>query len=131
MNLHTWSFNQIVVGVAGLGYLLIGVTQLFAPQWFFDNIGNFPPFNRHYVGDLGAFTAAIGVGLLFAMRTPQAHRSLIAVVAFGSLLHLLNHLYDDAISGHWSLAHVLSETLPLLALAVLLLAVWRRLAAQT
>ena len=46
---------QWVVALSGAGYTLTGLSQLFAPRWFFENIGKFPPFNRHYVGDLGAF----------------------------------------------------------------------------
>ncbi|MEP7198255.1 MAG: hypothetical protein ABI874_00445 [Chloroflexota bacterium] len=112
--------TQIILVAAGLGYLLIGLTQLLAPQWFFTNVGNFPPFNRHYVGDLGAFTLPLGVGLLFAARAPRQHRSLIGVGAGISTLHALNHLYDDLVTGPAAFA----QTLSLLLLAALLIVAW-------
>lgn len=118
----TWA--QVIIAVAGLGYLLAGLVQLLAPQWFFDNIGYFPPFNRHYVGDLGAFILPLGIGLLVAARNPPTHRLLVGVAAAGSLLHLLNHLYDD-LGTPSKLAHLVVDTLPLFVLAVLLIVVWR------
>jgi uncharacterized membrane protein len=109
-----------IVALSGAGYTLTGLSQLFAPRWFFENIGNFPPFNRHYVGDLGAFILAMGLGLLVAARNPAQHRSLIGVVALGSVLHLLNHLYDDWLSADWSLGTALTQTLPLALVAAAL-----------
>ena len=120
---------QFIVATQGVLNLFIGAALLFAPAWFFERIGHFPPFNRHYMGDLGAFYLAFAIALLWAARMPGRHRSLIGAVALGSLLHLGNHLYDDAISGAWSLSHALTETLPLAVLAALLLWVWLHLAA--
>lgn len=72
---------------------------MFAPQWFYENIGNYPPFNRHYEGDLGAFVTAIGIGLLWAARNPHKYRALIGVALLASALHLFNHIYDDLLLG--------------------------------
>ena len=85
---------QGVVGLAGFFYLLTGGALLFIPDWFFANIGFFPPFNRHYAGDLGAFHLPLGLFLLMAARHPAQHRSLIGFAAAGSLVHAFNHLYD-------------------------------------
>ncbi len=117
----TWT--QVIIAVAGLWYLLAGLVQLLAPQWFFDNIGYFPPFNRHYVGDLGAFILPLGIGLLVAARNPPAHHLLVGVAAAGSFLHLLNHLYDD-LGTPSTLAHLVFDTLPLFVLAMLLIVEW-------
>jgi hypothetical protein len=87
-------FTQIVVGLAGVAYLLTGIALLFAPAWFFVAIGHFQPFNRHYEGDLGSFLLPLGIGLLVAARDPARNIWVIRVAAFGSLLHVLNHIYD-------------------------------------
>lgn len=121
----TWS--RIIIGVAGLGYLSAGVVQLVAPQWFFENIGYFPPFNRHYLGDLGSFLLPLGIGLLVAARNPVAHRGLVGIGAAASVLHLLNHVYDD-LGTSPILDHAAFELLPLFALAALMSMVWYRLA---
>src|SRR5215217_5758948 len=81
---------QTVVAIAGVLHLLVGLAMLLAPMWFFVTIGTFPPFNRHYTGDMGAFQLALGAGLLFAARAPGRQRLLIGAAAAGNLLHLLN-----------------------------------------
>lgn len=114
---------QVIVAVAGAASLLTGVVQLLAPQWFFDNIGFYPPFNRHYVGDLGSVILPMGIGLLIAARDPAAHRLLIGVAAAASSVHVLNHLYDDL--GAAPPAHGFLDTLLLLAFAVVLIVAWQ------
>jgi len=120
------TFAQIVVAIAGAVNLIAGAMLLLAPAWFFEAIGNFPPFNRHYMGDVGAFLLPLGVGLMIAAADPHRHRGLIGVAAAGSLLHVGNHLYDDFVIGQSS-AHFVSETLPLLVLAILLIVAYGRL----
>jgi len=96
--------------------------MLLVPMWFFVMIGTFPPFNRHYTGDMGAFQLALGAGLLFAARTPARHRLLIGIAAVGNLLHMLNHAYDALISQA-SLGYWLADTGPMLVLTLALLLV--------
>ena len=91
------SFVSAALVAGGLLYLLTGLALLFAPEWFYTNIGDYPPFNRHYAGDLGAFLLPLGLALLWASRHPAQHRGLIAFAAAGSLLHGLNHIYDDLV----------------------------------
>ena len=116
------SIAQVVGAIAGMLHLLVGIAMLLAPMWFFVTIGTFPPFNRHYTGDMGAFQLALGAGLLFAARTPTRQRLLIGIAAVGNLLHMLNHAYDALIS-HASLGYWLADTGPMLALTLALLLV--------
>jgi hypothetical protein len=112
------TFVRAVVAVSGISFLLTGLALVFAPEWFFNTIGYFPPFNRHYAGDLGMFQIPMGIGLLAAVRDPVRHRLLIGVATAGSVLHILNHLYDDLGAG--DLAHLVKDTTPLVLLAVLM-----------
>jgi hypothetical protein len=113
---------QIVVAIGGILHLLVGLAMLLAPMWFFTTIGTFPPFNRHYTGDMGAFQLALGAGLLVAARAPARQRLLIAVAAGGNLLHMLNHAYD-ALIGRATLSYWLTDTGPMLVLTLALLLV--------
>ena len=113
---------QAIVAIAGMTHLLVGLAMMVAPMWFFVTIGTFPPFNRHYTGDMGAFQLALGAGLLFAVRTPARQRLLIAIAAAGNLLHMLNHAYDALISRA-SLSYWLADTGPMLVLTLALLLV--------
>ncbi len=126
----TVSWTQVVIALAGILHIAIGVLQLFAPLWFFEHIGDFAPFNRHYIGDLGAFTAPLGIGLLVAARNPYAYRAVVGIAALANLLHVLNHLYDDWLNATWLPEHLLTEIVPLFAVAVLLGAAWWKAARE-
>lgn len=110
------SFVRAALVAGGVFYLLTGAAMLFAPVWFYENIGTFPPFNRHYTGDLGSFNLPLGLALLWAARRPSENRILIAFAAAGSWLHSLNHLADD-LAAQATLTDMLGETLPLLVFA--------------
>jgi hypothetical protein len=121
--------QQIAVFVCALMFVLPGVALVLAPTWFYAALATFPPFNRHFMGDAGVFSFALGVGLLIAVRQPRQHRSVIGAAAIGSALHLLNHLYDDLIVDGGNMAHLVSNSLPLGVVAMLL--VWVYLAKPT
>lgn len=113
------SLVRAVLVAAGISFLLTGAAMLFAPEWFFANIGNFPPYNRHYLGDLGSFQLPLGLALLWAARSPARNRPLIAFAAAGSVLHALNHTVDD-LAARVALPEWLANTLPLFLFAGLL-----------
>ncbi|HEY3062338.1 MAG TPA: hypothetical protein VGL99_25480 [Chloroflexota bacterium] len=112
-------------GLVGVSYLLTGLALLFAPQWFFDHVGTFPPFNRHFLGDIGSFTLPIGLGLLLSLRWPSLGPGVLLIGVLGSSMHLLNHVYDallDTVPGRgWSDVPGL-----VVVLLLLLLPLWRR-----
>jgi hypothetical protein len=115
-------FVRATLVAGGVFYLLSGLGLLLIPQWFYENIGNYPPFNRHYAGDVGAFLLPLGIALLWAARNPSAHASLIGYAAAGSLLHALNHLYDD-LTAQVAPGN-LAVSLPLLIFAIVLVAAY-------
>jgi hypothetical protein len=113
-------FARIILALVGLYVLGCGLALLFEPRWFFANVGFFPPFNRHYSGDLGAFLVPIGAGLLYAARDPSGNQGVVAVALVGSVLHTFNHLYDAVAEGG-SVVGGIADVVPL-ALGTLLLA---------
>lgn len=106
-----------------------GLLLLLAPLWFFNNVGDFGTFNRHYAGDAGAFVLALGVGLLLAWPNPAHNRAIIAANAISGLIHAANHLYDDFLTGSFSAMHFFGQTVPILVVALLL--VWAYFASQS
>lgn len=96
---------KALVFIVGLSNVFAGAVVLLAPRWFFDNIGNFPPFSRHYLGDAGAYILPLGIALLIAARDPLKYRSLIYLGAGAGLLHFLNHVYGS-VTAHesWAVA---------------------------
>lgn len=113
-------FVQAAVFAAGFFYLLAALALLFVPQWFFENVGHFPPYNRHYMGDTGAFLLPLATGLMVAARDPGRYRFLIAIGAIASVIHTFNHVYDAAFEG-MTHGHWLLDLTPLALLAVALI----------
>jgi hypothetical protein len=85
---------QIVLALTGAYLLATGLLALIAPDTFFDDIGRYGVENSHYVGDVGAFLAAAGVGVLLAVNRPAWRAPLLWVGAVWFGLHALNHLFD-------------------------------------
>jgi hypothetical protein len=117
---------QILVAIGGVFNTLVGLTMIAAPMWFFENVGHFEPFNRHYTGDTGTFVLGYGIGLLIAARDPQRHVLMIFAAALASLFHTLNHTYD-AVIGAEPLRHWLIDVGPLVVFTVMMLAAVRML----
>ncbi len=86
--------SRAVILLIGLLDVGAAVALLLLPEPFYGTIGEFPPFNRHYAGDAGAFLLPIGVGLLAAARDPQRYRQILLLGVGASWLHALNHAYD-------------------------------------
>jgi hypothetical protein len=120
MQTKAQTFVRSVVLFAGVLNTLIALTILFAPEFFYTALADFPPFNRHFLGDIGAFMLGPNLALLFAARNPSKHRALIGAVALSNLIHFVNHLYDDLFVEHGATLHWLTNTVPLLALTILL-----------
>jgi len=67
-----------------------------APHAFYKALGPFGAYNEHYIRDTATFSAALGVGLLVAVRRHSWRAPLLAVTAMQFALHSLNHLLDIA-----------------------------------
>ena len=70
------------------------------PYWFYQNLGYFPPFNRHYMGDTASFLLPLAVGLMIAAQNVARYRLIIAIGAAASIIHTLNHFYDPLLEGY-------------------------------
>jgi hypothetical protein len=109
----------VAVGVSYLAALALLLSQ----DWFFNNIGNYPPYNRHYMGDAGSFVSVLGLMLLWAARDPARHWAMILLAGVGSLVHAANHVIEDFITNP-SNASVASNVLLFVLAFAMLLAAW-------
>jgi hypothetical protein len=85
---------RAVLLVAGIFQVATGLLALIAPGTFFDEIGRYGVENLHYVGDVGAFNLAAGVGLLVAAQRPSWRVPILAVGAVWFAAHAINHAFD-------------------------------------
>ncbi len=114
---------RAVLVTGGIFYTLTGVALFFAPQWFYDHIGPFPPFNRHYEGDLGTILVPMGIAMVIAARNPAQHRLLFGFVVVGSVIHAVNHLLDELVLSP-STGQLLTGSIPLAISAAILAAAY-------
>jgi hypothetical protein len=103
--------------VSGLFYLMVGMAQLLQPEWYFANVGGFPPYNRLVIGQLGSVLLPLGVLLVIASQNPTSNRMMISLGAATATLMTLNHLYGMSISEE-AVAGGSMAFLPLTILAV-------------
>ena len=122
MNWKQTYARAIAVSV-GVAYLVAALTLLLAQDWFFNTIGNYPPYNRHYMGDAGSFVSVLGLLLLWAVRDLARHWAMILLAGVGSLLHATNHVIEDFITNP-STASITSNILLFVLAFAMLLAAW-------
>jgi hypothetical protein len=114
--------STIIVGAFGVFTLALGVWAMVDARSFFDNIGHFPPYNAHFVHDVGAFQIGIGVALLCALAwRDDAILVALGGAAAGATAHEIAHIVDSDRGGRDS------DPFTLGIIAVILLAVfaWR------
>ena len=74
--------------------LALAVFMAASPRSFFTTVGPFGARNDHYIRDTATFSAAIGVGLLIALRRPSWRVPMLAISTVQFALHSINHLVD-------------------------------------
>ena len=103
-------------------FLAIGLWAFFDAKSFFDELADFPPYNAHFIHDVGAFHAGLGAVLALALLFPRdAVLAALGGVGSGAALHVVAHIRDSDLGGSDS------DTIFLGILAALMLAgaAWR------
>jgi hypothetical protein len=117
-----------LLGVANLSSAL---WMLFAPEHWFQNlpsgVPDTGPFNQHFVRDVGASFATIGVAFLAAAPQALKRRGVLLGATLFYLLHSLVHV-ADLVTGrlhesHWGMDLPL-VFLPTMLLILLALPIW-------
>ena len=102
----------VLVGVFFVGF---GAYAVFSPRGFFDSLATWPPFNVHFIHDIGAFQIGLGLALLIALVRSDALLVALASVGAGQTVHALVHFVDRDLGGKSS------DPFVMLVLALLLL----------
>lgn len=118
------TFVRVIALSVGISYVVAAFLMLLAPQWFFEYLGNYPPYNQHYVGDAGSTLLVLGLMLLWAVRSPARHHIMITLAGVGSLVHAANHIAEDVIINPSSISITKIVLLFVLAIALLLAGWW-------
>ncbi len=119
--------SNLVVAVFGILTLALGIWALIDPSSFFDNVADWPPYNRHFIHDIGAFQVAIGAALLFALIwRSDAVLATLGGAAIGAALHWIAHITDEELGGSDTDPYLLG----IVALILVLTFVWRLFAGK-
>jgi hypothetical protein len=88
--------DAVTAGLVVFGLYLVGISifAAVAPTTFFEEVGRFGPRNEHYIHDVAAFQAAVGLLLLLAVRRSGWRVPALAVAAMQFGLHAVSHLVD-------------------------------------
>jgi hypothetical protein len=110
---------RVIVVVVGVYMVGFGLWAFLAPTGFYSAIAPFPPYNQHFLHDLGAFQVGMGAALLATQVWSDALLAVLAGTALGAVIHVIAHLTDTALGGHPA------TDIPFLGgLAVLLVVAW-------
>ncbi len=91
----------VALALAGAALFIgLGAWSFFAPQSFYDNLADFPPYNRHLFHDVGAFQIGIGAALLAGViRKGDGLFAALAGAGVGSAFHFVSHVQDHNLGG--------------------------------
>jgi hypothetical protein len=118
--------RRIVRAIAILAaafYAIFGAWALLAPRSFFDTVAAFPPYNEHFLHDLGAFQLGLGAAVLGALAIRRSLVAGLVGVAVASVLHAATHAVDAHLGGQPTDPWVLGLFAALVVLA--LIVAWR------
>jgi hypothetical protein len=88
-----------IAAFAGIVQMGLGAWAFFAPRSFYDTIATFPPYNEHFLHDIGAFQLGIGAALLAALVWRDVLFVALAGGAVGAVFHWVSHLRDRDLGG--------------------------------
>jgi hypothetical protein len=90
-------FAPALAWIAAAFWLVSGVWAFFAPRSFYDRVATFPPYNVHFVHDIGAFSIGLGLVIVLVLTTADRWhpaRAALVGVGVGSAIHVLSHVLD-------------------------------------
>lgn len=92
-------FAAGVAGLAGVLHLGVGLWAFLAPASFYQIVATFPPYNQHFLHDVGAFLVGIGAALLAALVWRDALFVALLAGTVAAALHWISHLRDHQLGG--------------------------------
>lgn len=93
---------RLLAAAIGVVIGLQGVWAFVAPRSFYDTLAEFPPFNAHFIRDIGTIQIGVGVaGIVGALRRSNAVVTGLAGLAAFQVMHVLSHVVDRDDGGRF------------------------------
>jgi hypothetical protein len=110
---------RVIAVLAGVFLVGFGIWAFLSPSTFYSSIALFPPYNQHFLHDVGAFQVGLGTALLLTQLFDDALLAVLGGNAVGATIHLISHQLDRSLGGNPS------TDIPFLGgLSVLLIGAW-------
>ncbi len=88
------SVARVVAWLVAVFWIASGAWAFFAPQSFFDTVATYPPYNVHFIHDIGSFMIGLGAVIVLALAGYGGLRGTLLGVGVGSAFHLVSHVID-------------------------------------
>ncbi|HWC31554.1 MAG TPA: hypothetical protein VG709_00315 [Actinomycetota bacterium] len=83
-----------LAAIAGVIFLGIGAWAFADPRSFFERIATFPPYNEHFLHDIGSFVIGLGAVLLISAFVRDSLVTAFGGVGIGQAGHAAAHAID-------------------------------------
>jgi hypothetical protein len=83
-----------LLALAGLYHLALGLAAFVTPRAFFDAVATFPPYNDHFVRDIGSLYLALGAVMLVAVARRAWQAPVLAFATLQYAIHTVAHVID-------------------------------------
>ena len=72
---------------------------MLSPESFYAEIATYPPFNRHFVHDIGVFQLGLGASVALALIFTDTLLVAVAGNTVAALAHFVSHFIDRELGG--------------------------------
>jgi uncharacterized membrane protein len=90
--------HQVAAGV-GVAIAGTGVWSFVAPRSFYRTIAEYPPYNEHFLHDIGAFLIGLGAALVLASVVADSLVLALLANSVGATVHAVSHIIDRDLGG--------------------------------
>lgn len=90
---------RTIATLGGAFFVGFGAWATLAPRSFYDRLATWPPYNEHFIHDIGAFQVGLGLALLLALLRNDALLVALGAVGIGQGIHAVMHFTDRDLGG--------------------------------
>jgi uncharacterized protein YjeT (DUF2065 family) len=83
-----------LLALAGLYHLALGLAAFMTPRAFYDAIATYPPYNDHFLRDVGSLYLALGAVMLVAVARRSWQAPVLAFTTIQYAIHTVAHVID-------------------------------------
>lgn len=92
-------FIRVVTLAGAAVFIVAGAWAFLGPGSFYERVAHFPPYNRHFLHDVGAFQLGLGTALALRLAGWEGRRVALWTVAMASVLHAASHIINRDLGG--------------------------------